>query len=116
MGRYFGRPLRTALAGLDGVPVAVMANDPRELAGSIDADAWHKMVRFVDLCDTFHLPVVNVVDNPGLLSGVEAERRGTIRHGVRASRPSTSRRCPGPRGSCAGSSARGARATVRANA
>jgi acetyl-CoA carboxylase carboxyltransferase component len=64
--------------------VGVMANDPRHLAGSIDADASDKMVRFVDLCDTFHLPVVNVVDNPGFLIGVEAERRGTIRHGVRA--------------------------------
>jgi acetyl-CoA carboxylase carboxyltransferase component len=84
MGRYFGRPLLTAFARLDGVPVGVMANDPRHLAGSIDADASDKMVRFVDLCDTFHLPVVNVVDNPGFLIGVEAERRGTIRHGVRA--------------------------------
>jgi acetyl-CoA carboxylase carboxyltransferase component len=84
MGRYFGRPLLTALARLDGVPVGVMANDPRQLAGSIDADASDKMVRFVDLCDTFHLPVVNIVDNPGFMIGVEAERRGTIRHGVRA--------------------------------
>jgi acetyl-CoA carboxylase carboxyltransferase component len=84
MGRYFGRPLLTGLARLDGIPVGVMANDPRQLAGSIDADAADKMTRFVDLCDTFHLPVVNFVDNPGFLIGVEAEKRGTIRHGVRA--------------------------------
>lgn len=83
-GRYHGRPLVTALARLDGVPVGVMANDPRQLAGSIDADAAEKMTRFVDLCDTFRLPVVNFVDNPGFLVGVEAERRGTIRKGVRA--------------------------------
>ena len=83
-GRYFGRPLVTALARLDGIPVGVLANDPRQLAGSIDADAAEKMTRFVDLCDTFHLPVVNFVDNPGFLIGVEAEKRGTIRHGVRA--------------------------------
>ena len=50
----------------------------------MDADASQKMVRFVDLCDTFHLPIVNFVDNPGFEIGVEAERRGTIRHGVRA--------------------------------
>ena len=61
-----------------------MGNDPRQLAGSPDADACDKMVRFVDLCDSFHLPVVNLVDNPGFQVGVEAERRGTIRHGVRA--------------------------------
>jgi acetyl-CoA carboxylase carboxyltransferase component len=84
MGRYFGRPLVTGLARLDGVPVGVMANDPRQLAGSIDAAAADKMTRFVDLCDTFHLPVANFVDNPGFLIGVEAEKRGTIRHGVRA--------------------------------
>jgi acetyl-CoA carboxylase carboxyltransferase component len=84
MGRYFGRPLVTALARLDGIPVGVMASDPRQLAGAVDADAADKMVRFVDLCDSFHLPVVNFVDNPGFLVGVEAEKRGTIRRGVRA--------------------------------
>jgi acetyl-CoA carboxylase carboxyltransferase component len=84
MGRWFGRPLVTALARLDGVPVGVLANDPRQLAGSLDADASQKMVRFVDFCDQFHLPVVNFVDNPGFLVGVEAEKRGTVRHGVRA--------------------------------
>jgi acetyl-CoA carboxylase carboxyltransferase component len=84
MARYYGRPLVTALARLDGIPVGVMANDPRQLAGSLDADASRKMVRFVDFCDTFHLPVVNFVDNPGFLIGVEAEKRGTVREGVRA--------------------------------
>ena len=84
MGRYFGRPLITGLARLDGIPVGVMANDPKHAAGSIDADAGEKMQRFVDLCDTFHLPVVNFVDNPGFLVGTEAEKRGTIRKGVRA--------------------------------
>ena len=42
------------------------------------------MVKFVDLCDTFHLPVANFVDQPGFLIGREAEMRGTIRHGARA--------------------------------
>jgi acetyl-CoA carboxylase carboxyltransferase component len=84
MARYFGRPLITGLARIDGIPVGVMANDPKRGAGSIDADAGEKMARFVDLCDTFHLPVVNFVDNPGFLVGTEAEKRGTIRKGVRA--------------------------------
>ena len=77
MGRYFGRALITGLARIDGVPVGVMANDPRVAAGAIDADAAEKMTRFVDLCDTFRLPVVNFVDNPGFLIGVEAEKRAT---------------------------------------
>jgi acetyl-CoA carboxylase carboxyltransferase component len=84
IGRYFGRPLVTGLARLDGIPVGVLANDPRQRAGSVDAAAAEKMTRFVDLCDTFHLPVVNFVDNPGFLIGVEAEKQGTIRRGVRA--------------------------------
>ncbi len=42
------------------------------------------MTRFIDLCDTFYLPVVNFVDNPGFLVGTEAEKKGTIRKGVRA--------------------------------
>jgi len=84
MGRHFGRPLVTALARLDGIPVGVLANDPRQKGAAMDADAAAKLVRFVDLCDTFHLPVVNFVDNPGFEIGVESERRGTIRHGVRA--------------------------------
>ena len=42
------------------------------------------MTRFVDLCDTFRLPIVNFVDNPGFLVGTEAEKAGTIRKGVRA--------------------------------
>jgi acetyl-CoA carboxylase carboxyltransferase component len=81
---YYGRPLVTGLARLDGIPVGVMANDPVFLAGSIDAAASEKMTRFVDLCDTFRLPLVNFVDNPGFLVGLEAEKQGTIRKGVRA--------------------------------
>jgi acetyl-CoA carboxylase carboxyltransferase component len=84
IGRYFGRSLVTGLARIDGVPIGVLANDPRFAAGAIDADAAEKMMRMVDLCDTFRLPVANFVDNPGFLVGVEAERRGTIRKGVRA--------------------------------
>ena len=84
MARHFGPSLRTGLARIDGVPIGVMANDSRFLAGSIDASAAEKMTRFVDLCDTFRLPVVNFVDNPGFLIGTEAEKQGTIRKGVRA--------------------------------
>ncbi len=84
LGRYYGRAQVTGFARIDGVPVGVLANDPRIAAGSLDADASEKLTRFVDLCDTFRLPVVNFVDNPGFLVGTEAERRGTIRKGVRA--------------------------------
>ncbi|MGH7949646.1 MAG: carboxyl transferase domain-containing protein, partial [Candidatus Binataceae bacterium] len=81
---YFGPSLVTGFARLDGYAVGVMANDPYNIGGSLDGPASDKMVRFVDLCDTFHLPVVNFVDQPGFLIGREAESSGTIRRGVRA--------------------------------
>jgi acetyl-CoA carboxylase carboxyltransferase component len=84
MGRMFGRPVITGLARLDGHPVAVMASDPQFYAGAWTADACQKVVRFVDLAQTFHLPVVYLCDCPGFLIGLEAERSATIRHGVRA--------------------------------
>jgi acetyl-CoA carboxylase carboxyltransferase component len=84
ISRLYGRPLVTGLARLDGYPVGVIANDPRHGGGAVDAEACEKMMRFVDLCDTFHLPVVNFVDNPGFLIGTAAERDGTVRLGSRA--------------------------------
>ncbi len=80
----FGRSQVTALARLGGLPVGVWANDPRFYAGAMTADAAQKVRRFVDLCDTFHLPVVCFVDEPGFMIGPEAERAGTIRHGAAA--------------------------------
>ena len=84
IGRYYGRPLLTGLARLDGYPVGVLASDPMQGGGGLDAPASEKMTRFIDLCDTFHLPCINFVDQPGFLIGTAAERAGTIRYGVRA--------------------------------
>jgi acetyl-CoA carboxylase carboxyltransferase component len=81
---FYGRSLVTALARLNGYAVGVMANDPAHLGGALDASASEKLMRFVDLCDTFHLPVVNFVDQPGFMVGSAAEEEGTIRKGVRA--------------------------------
>jgi acetyl-CoA carboxylase carboxyltransferase component len=83
-GRRFGPSLITALARLDGRPVGVLASDPKHYGGGLSADASDKMARFVDLCDAFRLPVVNLVDQPGFVIGSEAERRGTVRRGGRA--------------------------------
>ncbi len=83
IGQKQGRSVLTGLARLSGKPVGIMANDTAFLAGAIDAGASMKMVRFVDMCDTFHIPVVNFVDNPGFFIGVDSEKQGTIRHGAR---------------------------------
>jgi acetyl-CoA carboxylase carboxyltransferase component len=84
LGPRFGRSVVTALARLGGRPVGVMASDPVHYAGGLTGDASDKLVRFVDLCDQFHLPVVNFVDQPGFVVGVEAERANTMRRGARA--------------------------------
>jgi len=84
IGRRWGKPVITGLARLDGWPVAVMASDPYHYGGAWTADACDKVIRFVDLAQTFHLPVVHLVDVPGFLIGREAEEAGTIRHGARA--------------------------------
>jgi acetyl-CoA carboxylase carboxyltransferase component len=84
IGRLFGRSAVTGLARLDGWPVAVLAGDPYFYGGGWTADASDKVTRFVDLADTFHLPVVHLVDQPGFVIGTEAERAATIRHGARA--------------------------------
>ncbi len=83
LGPGHGRSQITGLARLRGHPVGVLANDPFFYAGSMTADAAQKVTRFVDLCDTFHLPIVSLVDEPGFMIGPEAEQAGTIRHGTR---------------------------------
>ncbi len=84
MGRMFGRPIITGFARFDGHAVALMAGDPYYYAGAWTAEACQKIVRFVDLAETFHLPIVYLVDCPGFLIGLDAEKAATIRHGVRA--------------------------------
>lgn len=84
IGRYHGGSTVTCLARLGGIPVGVMANDPKVAGGAMTRAAAQKTERFVDLCDTFHLPVVNFVDQPGLMTGVQAEEEGTITAALRA--------------------------------
>jgi hypothetical protein len=69
VGRVFGRSIITALARLDGLPVAVLASDPYQYGGAWTAEACQKLVRFVDMAETFHLPVVYLADCPGFLIG-----------------------------------------------
>lgn len=84
MGRYYGGGTVTAFARLDGHPVGVLASDQFVNGGGLTAESSEKLERFVDLCQTFHLPIVNLVDQPGLVIGLPAEKKGTIRKGVRA--------------------------------
>lgn len=80
----FGRDQIAALARLDGQPVMVLGNDCRIYAGAMSAQGAQKVRRFVELAETFHLPVVNFVDEPGFMIGPGAEAAGTIRYGMGA--------------------------------
>ena len=84
IGGGWGQSVVTGFARLDGYPVGVLGNDPYFYGGGMTADGSEKMARFVDLCDTFHLPAVNFVDQPGFVIGTQAERLATIRKGARA--------------------------------
>lgn len=80
----FGRSQITGLARMNGHPVGVLANDCMRDGGSMTAEGAQKVRRFVELCDTFGLPVVSFVDEPGFAIGPEAEQAATIRHGMNA--------------------------------
>ena len=84
IGKDFGKGQVVGLARMDGQPIGVLANNNRVYAGAMTADAAQKYRRFVELCDTFHLPVVNLIDQPGFMIGPDAEKKGTIRYGMAA--------------------------------
>ena len=70
----YGRAVITGFARLDGWPVALMASDPYYYGGAWTADTCQKVERFVDTAQTFHLPIVYLVDCPGFLIGLDAEK------------------------------------------
>ncbi|MBW3668098.1 MAG: methylmalonyl-CoA carboxyltransferase [Actinobacteria bacterium] len=72
----------TALATVEGRPVGVIANQPSQLAGTLDIEASKKAARFVQFCDAFNLPLLTFVDTPGFQPGKDIEWRGMIRHGA----------------------------------
>jgi len=80
----WGKGVITSFARLGGRPVGVVANNPMVYAGAMDARAARKQGHFVELCDTFHVPIIYLVDQPGFLVGPQAEAAGTLRDGMRA--------------------------------
>ena len=80
----FGRALITLLARMNGKVVGIIANNPMVYGGAMDGRAARKQIHFVELCDTFHIPLVFLVDVPGFMVGTQAEAAGTLRDGMRA--------------------------------
>jgi acetyl-CoA carboxylase carboxyltransferase component len=79
----FARSLITSLARIEGIPVGIMANDPGNGGGAIDADAGDKGARFLQLCNAFDIPILSLVDTPGIMVGPDAEVDATVRHASR---------------------------------
>ncbi len=75
----FGATIVTGFARLGGESVAIVANQPSVMAGAITRDAADKAAYFIGLADSYHLPVIFLADNPGVMSGRVAEKAGTLR-------------------------------------
>lgn len=84
LGRHFGGSTVTCLARLDGYVVGVLATNPMIKGGAMTLEGARKMERFVDMCDTFHIPIINFVDQPGVMTGIEAEKNGTMAAAINA--------------------------------
>jgi acetyl-CoA carboxylase carboxyltransferase component len=81
--KEFAQNIVVGFARMDGYPVGIVANQPMVLAGVLDIDASDKASRFIRFCDSFHIPLVTLVDTPGFLPGTAQEAGGVIRHGAK---------------------------------
>ena len=82
---HYGRSRIVGLAGIDGYPTGIMINNPKRLGGSMDVAAGTKVMRFLSMCDTFHLPMVYLADEPGFMSGPDEQSKGILRAGAKIS-------------------------------
>ncbi len=82
MARKFGPGQVVGLARIDGYPVGIFSNDCHFYAGAMTAEGSLKVRRFLDMCNTFHIPIVSLVDEPGFMIGPDSEAAATIRHGT----------------------------------
>jgi acetyl-CoA carboxylase carboxyltransferase component/biotin carboxyl carrier protein len=79
----FGIGIITAFIRVEGRPMGVIANNPHHLAGAIDSDGADKAARFLRLCDAFDIPVLSLMDCPGMMVGPDVEKTALVRHCVR---------------------------------
>jgi len=81
--KSWGVGIITCFARVEGRPIGIVANDPSHLSGAIDAPGADKGARFLQLCDAFDIPVVSLVDCPGIMVGPEIEKTALVRHASR---------------------------------
>ena len=78
----FAPMMITGLARLNGHVIGVVANQPAVFAGAITAKAGQKYRHFIDLCNAYHIPLLFLVDTPGVMTGPQAEREGSLKFGL----------------------------------
>ena len=79
----FAKTIITCLGRFGGMPVGIVANQPKHLGGILENDSADKAARFVNLCDAFSIPLVFLQDVPGFMVGSKVEHAGIIRHGAK---------------------------------
>ncbi|MCY8034682.1 acyl-CoA carboxylase subunit beta [Bacillus sonorensis] len=81
--KHFAKNAVIGFARIAGEAAGIVANQPKHLAGSLNIDAADKISRFIRFCDSFHIPILTLVDVPGFLPGIREEHGGVIRHGAK---------------------------------
>ena len=70
-------------ARIEGQSIGIIANQPSQLAGTLDINSSEKAARFLRFCDAFNIPILTLVDVPGFMPGIEQEWNGIIRRGAK---------------------------------
>jgi acetyl-CoA carboxylase carboxyltransferase component len=81
---HYGHGQIIGFARLNGASVGIIANDCRHFAGAMTSEGSQKAKRMMELCDTFHIPIANFLDEPGFMIGPDAEQAACIRYGMSA--------------------------------
>ncbi|WP_116365224.1 acyl-CoA carboxylase subunit beta [Parahaliea mediterranea] len=77
--RVYGRSIVTGFIRMEGRPLALIANDCQQLGGAVDAEASEKAARFLQICNSFGLPVLSLTDTPGFMVGPASEKAAAVR-------------------------------------
>ena len=80
---HYAKNIVVGFARLNGIPIGIVGNQPKVLAGTLDIDSSNKGARFVRFCDSFNIPLLTFEDVPGFLPGTEQEYGGIIKHGAK---------------------------------
>ncbi|MFC0522815.1 acyl-CoA carboxylase subunit beta [Pontibacillus salicampi] len=81
--KQFAKNIVVGFGRMNGIPVGLVCNQPKWMAGGLDMDASDKAARFIRYCDCFHIPIITLEDVTGFFPGVQQEHRGIIRHGAK---------------------------------